>query len=79
MGAQWFHSDGQTDRRNVRQTDMTKPIVTLRNFVNVFKNHVQQSLLPAEGTADTEVQQLNLHRISFFLQHATALFCNNSP
>jgi hypothetical protein len=36
MGVQLFHSDGQTDRRNVRQTDMTRPIVVFRNFASIL-------------------------------------------
>ena len=33
MGAELFHADGRTDR----QTDITKLIVAVRNFVNVPK------------------------------------------
>ena len=32
--AKWLHADGQTDR----QTDMTKLVVTFRNFANAPKN-----------------------------------------
>jgi len=58
---------------------MTKPIVAFRNFANEYKDDVEQRLLPAEGTAGKEVLQLHLHRMSLFLQHATAIFCNNGP
>jgi len=33
VGAELFHADGRTDG----QTDMTKPIVAFRNFLNVPK------------------------------------------
>ena len=34
MGTELVHAEGQTDR----QTDMTKLMVTLRNFANALKN-----------------------------------------
>jgi hypothetical protein len=34
LGAEWFHSDRQTDRR----TDMTKLTVTFRNFASASEN-----------------------------------------
>jgi len=58
---------------------MTKPTVAFLNFANVFEKDVERSSLPVEGTAGTGVLQLPFNRISFSLQHATALFCNNSP
>jgi hypothetical protein len=42
VGAELFHADGQThsqtDGRTDRQTDMTKLIVTVRNFAKTAKN-----------------------------------------
>ena len=37
VGAELFHADGRTERR----TDMTKLIVTVRNFANEAKNITQ--------------------------------------
>jgi hypothetical protein len=47
VGAELFHSDGQTerltegqtDRQTDRQTDMTKVIVAFRNFGNALKTN----------------------------------------
>jgi hypothetical protein len=38
VGAELFHADGRTGRQVGRQTDMTKLIVALPNFVNAPKN-----------------------------------------
>jgi hypothetical protein len=35
VGAELFHADGRMDK----QTDMTKLIVTFRNFANTLKRH----------------------------------------
>jgi len=37
MGAELFHADRQIHRGMERRTDMTKLIVTFRNFVSTIK------------------------------------------
>jgi uncharacterized protein (DUF1330 family) len=39
VGAEFFHADGQADRRIGRRTDMRKLIVAFRNFANAPKIH----------------------------------------
>ena len=41
MGAELFRADGQTDRRLGDRTDITKLIVTFRNFLKAPKNATQ--------------------------------------
>ena len=38
VGADLYHADGQADGRRDRQTDIMKPIVVVRYFVNRSKN-----------------------------------------
>jgi hypothetical protein len=38
VGAQLFRAGGQTDRRMEGRTDMTKLIISFRNFVNALEN-----------------------------------------
>jgi len=36
VGAEWLHADGRRDRR----TDMTKLVISLRNFASAPKNEI---------------------------------------
>jgi len=40
VGAEFFHVDGRTDGR----TDVTKLIVTFRNFVNASENEINSCI-----------------------------------
>jgi hypothetical protein len=46
VGAELFHSDGQTDRETDGRTDMTKLVVDFRNFAKA----------PKKGEAHSEVK-----------------------
>jgi hypothetical protein len=40
--AEFFRADGRTDEQTERQTDMTEPTVTFRNFTNAPKMKVTE-------------------------------------
>jgi len=42
VGAESFHAGGRADGRTDRQTDITRPIVTSRNFTSTPKKRQEQ-------------------------------------
>ena len=58
VGAELLHADGETGGRTDRQTDMTKPIVSFRNFAKARKNE-RKILMTSKGDSKENVRILD--------------------